>query len=78
MGILFVNQQVQDERLKTCLACPLVIVNEVQRFPRDTIIQKLIAMVKDLNELQCSVCGCPSKVRAKQAIVGCPKGKWKR
>lgn len=78
MGVLFVSKQVQEERLNTCRNCPLVVVNGKVAFPRDTIFQKLLGAIKDMKELECSVCGCPTKIRAKQAIVGCPKGRWRR
>lgn len=76
--ILFVNEQVERERIQTCLACPLVIKSPLSNLAKDTPIQKVIAAIKSLTELRCGVCKCPTKLRAKQAIVGCPRGKWRR
>jgi len=31
----------------------------------------------DLEELECTVCGCPIEVKAKWKTESCPKNKWK-
>lgn len=76
--MLLVSKEIETERLKTCLACPLVVLNDKRADAHGSAWQKLRAMIENIREIECSVCGCPTKLRAKQAIVGCPKRKWRR
>jgi len=76
--MIIASKEIQEERLNTCKACPLVVVNDKRKSAYGGLWQKIVDAIRDLNELQCSVCGCPTKLRAKQSIVGCPRKKWRR